>query len=188
MVLGNSRQPRAVSMASNRAIYSIALIACLVFVTGMLLVPGAAVASGQNGKFCSRTATMAFSACGSEIRDDYAIAMAICLNVSDDDDREECTSDAKEEYQEATARCRVQLDGRRDLCEAIGEDRYDPDFDPALFDTNFTNPPHLNSHYPVRIGNHWEFEGAGEHIVVEVLNETKLIEGVTCVVVNDVVS
>ncbi len=175
-------------MASSPATDSIALIACLAFVSGLLFVPGAALAGDQMGKFCSQTATLAFNACGSEIKDDYAIGMAICLNVSDNDDREECAADAMETRQEGAEHCHEQLDARRALCGAIGEDRYDPDFDPASFDTNFVNPPNLNPHYPVKIGNHWEFEGAGEHIVVEVLNETKLVEGVTCVVVNDVVT
>ena len=50
--------------------------------------------------------------------------------------------------------------------------------------SNLTNP---NPYYPLAIGNVREYVGGEETIRIEVLDKTKLIEGVTCIVVNDVV-
>jgi hypothetical protein len=72
-----------------------------------------------------------------------------------------------------------------ELCDELGPDRYDPDFDPQDFTTEFTNQ---NPYFPLAVGNRWEYEGGDEVIEVEVLDETKLIEEVTCIVVHDVVS
>jgi hypothetical protein len=83
--------------------------------------------------------------------------------------------------------CRDQLEARRELCDLIGEDRYDPDFDPADFDDDFANPTMPNTHFPLGIGNRWTFVGGDEVITIEVLDKTKLLDGVTCVVVNDLV-
>ena len=57
--------------------------------------------------------------------------------------------------------------------------------DHALPAGDFANPTAPNSWFPLGIGNRWEYVGGDESIVVEVLDETKLIEGVTCIVVND---
>ena len=45
----------------------------------------------------------------------------------------------------------------------------------------------LNPYFPLKVGNRWVYEGGDETITVEVLRATKLIEGVTCIVVNDLV-
>ena len=72
-----------------------------------------------------------------------------------------------------------------ELCGALGEGRYEPDFDPAHFQTDFMNPVNPNPYFPLRVGSTWRFEGGGETIMVTVKNETKSIEGVPCIVVND---
>ncbi len=45
-----------------------------------------------------------------------------------------------------------------------------------------------NAYFPLRIGNKAELRGAGEAVNIEVLNKTKLIDEVSCVVVRDVVT
>ena len=85
----------------------------------------------------------------------------------------------------ATRLCREQRDARQQLCQALGEERYDPDFEPEDFDDDFTNPTNPNPFFPLAIGNHWDYAGGDETVAVEVLAETKSIEGVTCIVVND---
>jgi hypothetical protein len=72
----------------------------------------------------------------------------------------------------------------RDACKVLGQGRYDPDFDPALFDDP-KNPTSPNPYFPLEVGNLWEYRGAGEVNTVEVLDQTKLIDGVPCLVVND---
>lgn len=71
------------------------------------------------------------------------------------------------------------------VCEALDEDRYDPDLDPADFELEFTG---INPYFPLVPGNEWVYEGEDEVVTVRVLDETKLINGVTCVVVNDLVT
>ena len=65
---------------------------------------------------------------------------------------------------------------------------YAPVIDPANFTTEVTNP-----YFPLKPGIRWVYEGpndAGdtEHVVVEVTPETRVVMGVTCVVVHDVVT
>jgi hypothetical protein len=172
------------------------IILLMMVMTAVCLMSGAAFAQdtdddvdeddrgGRRG-VCSQTANLLFRACGTEAQDDFFKAQAICLNVSDDEERKQCYADAATMRNESRQLCGEQRTARRNVCAALGEARYDPDFDPADFDTDFTNPPNLNPYHPVKIGYHWEYEGEGEVIVIDVLNETKLIEGVTCIVVQD---
>ncbi len=136
-------------------------------------------------RFCSDTANVQYAACGSEVLDDFFIATAICNNVSDADERRGCVADSRSESRESGALCREQRDARRELCAELGEDRYDPDFDPALFDSDFTNLTNPNPYYPLGIGDHREYVSGDETVIIDVLDKTKLIDGVTCIVVQD---
>jgi hypothetical protein len=133
-------------------------------------------------KFCSQTAEVVFKACGSELEDDFLIATANCINVSEKDERKECEADAREERKDGRELCREQFEARLEVCDLVGEERYDPDFGPENF---LSNPTSGNDYFPLGVGNKWVYEGGGETITVEVLRATKLIEGVTCIVVND---
>jgi len=77
-----------------------------------------------------------------------------------------------------------------DLCEKLGEDPYDPDFAPENFESDPENVDagDLNPYLPVAVGNQWILEGGDEVITINVLPKTKLIEGVRCLVVNDLVT
>ncbi len=143
-------------------------------------------------KFCSQTAQAAFRACRNEVRDDFWIAIGNCINVSDGDARRECKDEAQVEKRDGLELCKEQYDARLEVCELVGETRYDPDFDPD----NFLPGPVGNRYFPLGVGNQWVYEGTFEDedgeeitetITVKVLRATKLIEGVTCIVVNDVV-
>jgi len=159
------------------------LTAILVF---LLPTSGGAHSRGDDdrGRYCSATATTLFQACGYEVADDYWKARAVCINVSDDAERAECLADARVSRREGERLCNKQLKGRRGACKALGQDRYDPDLDPALFDDP-KNPTNPNPYFPLTVGNRWEYRGGNETNIVEVVDETKLIEGVTCIVVRD---
>jgi hypothetical protein len=133
---------------------------------------------------CEQTAALQRDACKAEARDDDFVARARCVNVSDAEEREECFDAAEEEYADAREECGEQEDAREDLCDALGQDRYDPSFEPEDFDADFRALTNPNPYFPLTIGNRWEFAGA-EDIVIVVRDETKLIEGVRCIVVND---
>jgi hypothetical protein len=137
--------------------------------------------------YCTATAKLLYSACGFEARDDLMLAKAKCINVSDARDRAQCLSDARDEHKDNGQSCRAQLEGRRAACAVLGEGRYDPPFTPDRFDNNFRQLSNPNPYFPLGIGNRWVYLGEGERNVVEVVNETKLIEGVTCIVYRDLV-
>ncbi|MGH0037376.1 MAG: hypothetical protein ACQGVK_20305 [Myxococcota bacterium] len=135
-------------------------------------------------RYCTRTARLQLAGCLAEITDDKFVARAICLNIGDPDEADECRDELRSEHSEGHETCYEQFEARRDLCKDLGEDRYDPSFEPEDFETRFTN---LNPYLPLAAGNLWRYSDGEETVTVRVLDETKLIEGVTCIVVNDVV-
>lgn len=141
--------------------------------------------ASSRGDYCSITAGLQYQACRKEVKDDLFTEKAICVNVSDEEEREECFDEASESLEEAIEECRGQRRARKELCGDIGEARYDPSFEPDDFQTEFNN---LNPYLPLAPGNKWTYESEDETVVVTVTERTKLIEGVTCVVVNDVVT
>jgi hypothetical protein len=144
-------------------------------------IPGVSAAGGH----CTDTANALFNACGFSVQDDFWVASARCINVSDPKERNECNQDAAQERRESSRLCRDQLNWRLAACGVIGEGRYDPDFDPAFFDSDFAHLTKPNPYFPLGIGNRWEYKSAEEVNTVEVLDRTKLIDGVRCIVVLD---
>jgi hypothetical protein len=140
------------------------------------------------GKFCSATAQAVFRACSNQTRDDYWIGVGVCINESDGRDRTECFTDLKDSYDEANDECAAQRRSRGTVCKAIGEGRYDPEFEEADFDTDFRNLTNPNRYFPLGIGSRWQFRSATQSIVVHVTSATKLIDDVRCIVVRDEVS
>ena len=137
-----------------------------IFAVGTGLVP----ANGEAARFCSATASGQHAACLNEIQDDFFTARAICINISDAVVRKGCFLEAEEELEEGRNLCRQQRRARGQLCKAQGEDRYEPDFDPANFDDDFTNLTNPNLYFPLMIGNVWEYAGADETNRIEVLD------------------
>jgi hypothetical protein len=136
------------------------------------------------GRFCSATAFTLRQACQSDANDNFFVARAKCNNLSDPTARKECFVEAWAARKEDVQLCREQLAWRRLACKSLGEDRYDPEVDPALFDDP-RNPTKPNPYFPLSVGNKWEYRGEGEVNNVEVVDETKLIEGVRCIVFRD---
>jgi hypothetical protein len=165
----------------------------IVFASPLLSVCGIAHGSdfdelNAQGLYCSATAQALFNACINDLEDNNWVALAICTNEPDDKDRTQCLADAKRERRDNGQLCREQLAGRRNACKSLGEDRYDPEFEPALFDANFANLTNPNRYFPLEIGDRWEFRSATQSTIVQVLNQTKLIDEVRCIVVRDQVT
>lgn len=158
-------------------------------VAGVVLISGTAGADPAEAGSCTNTARSVLAACYAEAIDDLWIARGNCINLSDDRDRRDCRGEARAERRDARALCREQLAARRELCTALGEDRYDPEFDPA----DFVDPREIgdtvepNPYFPLIPGTRWVYEGGDETITVTVTEDTKSIEGVTCLVVTDLV-
>jgi hypothetical protein len=135
--------------------------------------------------YCSDTARYVHRACGFGAQADYWISAAVCINEPDEAERKKCLTDANQQRNDDDALCAEQLQGRFGACKSLGEQRYDPKFEPQLFDSDFTRLSQPNRYFPLRIGNRWEYAGGTETNTVEVLNETKLIDDVRCIVVRD---
>jgi hypothetical protein len=159
-------------------------LSVLLLVLGMFFTFGA---TAHAQKFCSQTAQALFDACKTGATEDFIVRNAVCLNIGDGAERDECYGDSEDQRQEENQVCREQKDWRLQSCKLVGEERYDPDFDSADFDTDFHNLTHPNPYFPLTIGNKWTFKDKVENEldVIEILNQTKLIDGVTCVVARD---
>lgn len=155
--------------------------------------------------YCSETAMAAYIACQNEVEDDYWIAVGNCLNVEDPDERRECKADAWAERTDGKELCPEQREARLEICEVLGEGRYDPVIDPEQFvdfekvlgsddeeaaldgeDEDFKP----NKYFPLVPGTVLNYRVTEdgkviERIKVEVLRETKEILGVNCIVVQD---
>ena len=170
------------------------------FVIGLLvclfLFAQTAELQAREFKACSKTTQAAYKAGQKEIQDDFLIRIGNCYNMSDPDDRADCREEAREEWQEAKATLKEQRDARCDICDEIGEAPFDPSIDPddfvdfeAVLDGTETLTP--NRYFPLVAGTTWEYlvtDGEGvtiERILVEVLDETKEVLGVNCIVVHD---
>jgi len=138
---------------------------------------------------CSRVAELALTACGADATDNVLIATANCVNVPDQQERQACRADARDAKDEDLQLCHDQYDARLAACDLLGESRYAPDFAPE----SFAAVPTGNLYQPLAPGNQWSYAGEGQTTVVQVLDHggqffTKDIDGVTCVVVSDVVT
>ncbi len=149
---------------------------------------GTASALGQEaqGRYCTATANTIAQSCRYEGLDDYYKARAICINLSETAERQRCNADAQQARTDGAEQCSEQLAGRLAACQLLGEGRYDPEVEPYQFDANFAKVT-LNPYFPLKIGNRWEYSGS-ETVLTEVLNRTKWIDELTCVVVRDRVS
>lgn len=177
----------------------------LVFTSLILLVsswPAYATERERNRAVCSNTARLLWNACQHEVADDYFKGRANCINITDRQARKSCMKAKQQLSREAWQACKEVKHARKELCDAVGEARYDPAFGKG-YAANFVNPLEIgnsvipNPYFPLVPGTQWVYEGIflddegaveTENITVTVTDKTKLIQGINCIVVNDVVS
>lgn len=171
--------------------YILGLLAGL-FVAGLATDSSAQDAGATPGKragFCTDTAKAALSACGNEVQSDFWIATGNCINLLDDEKRKACETDARAKTEHGNEQCQKQFEARLDFCDVVGQGRYDPDFDPARFadpaDIGVSVTP--NPYLPLIVGTTWTYKEGDTTITDTVTDKTKLIEGVACRVVHDVI-
>lgn len=155
------------------------------FAVAALAVWGMSSAPADAVDYCSATAEVQRQACRAEALDDFRSGKAVCMTLDDLAERQACFAENREGRDEARALCDEQRTARGSLCTDLGGARYDPSFEPEDFDDDFDDPTNPNPYFPLGIGNRWNLAGGGETIEIEVRDATKLIEGVTCIVVND---
>jgi len=148
---------------------------------GLLAAPALA------GDVCDAIAKLQYKAALLELKEDYKVEQASCLNLLDKDDYKECLAEAKDELKEGRELAAAQLLARLELCDKLGGGVYAPEIDPAAFENPIDNP-----YLPFPVGATWTFEGETEDglevIQLEVLADTREIMGVECVTVRDTVT
>lgn len=156
-----------------------------IILTGAALL--VALAPAHAGDICKQTAKLQKQSAAYELKEEFKLATAACLNLDDPDERAACLAEAKASYGENRQLAKEQFFARLDLCEKLGGGSYDPQIDPGDFSTTIDNP-----YLPLPVGGVWNYESLTEDgletIVVTVLAETREIMGVECVTVHDEVS
>lgn len=147
-------------------------------------VPLRAAAGAPN--ICRSTALTVLQACQADARSDTLLAAANCLNRPDAAARKACKHQASEGAQELQQECREQFVARQENCVDFGPAAYAPQIDPANFVAGIDNP-----FFPLRPGTTFIYEKQTadglERVEFAVTHTTKVILGVTCIEVRDVV-
>ena len=122
------------------------------------------------------------------MKDNYLIAQAKCLNLTDANEKATCLTDANSTRQDDTTNCRDVRAARFELCGALtmGGGPYDPPIDP----NNFVPADQIvgNTYFPLKKGTKWVYNNtAGETDTVTVTSDTTTIQDVPVVAVTDVV-
>ncbi len=152
---------------------------------------------GNGAGACSSTAVVLRTACTVDLGVNFSEASAKCLNISDTDARKACYGSARQDMADARDECASVFGERQTLCTALGQAPYEPQFGPAFAD-NFVDPLDIggavlpNPYFPLVPGTTRVFkDSSGDNpqtTTVTTTHDTKLIDGVTCLVVTDVVT
>ncbi len=137
---------------------------------------------------CTATAKTMLQVCKDEAKAELGTALGYCLNLAAKEARKPCRTAAKAVLAEAKEDCVDQRDGRKDFCEVVGPDPYDPVIDPASFLSPAATAADPNPYLPLVPGTVWTYSNGSETTVVTVTATTKVVQGVTTIVVRDVVS
>lgn len=165
------------------------------FALAAVLLSGGLVRDAQAQNHCSATSWLAYQSCQRQIEADRWLALGNCRNNSDLNERFACIAQARDDFREAPRLCTSQRRARRDICRSVGQAAYDPQIDPEDFvdfeavlgGEAFTRNPY----YPIVPGSFREYlvsDADGqviERVRVEILEETREIVGVQCIVVRD---
>src|SRR5437016_7031615 len=157
-----------------------------------ILIGVAIVTIGLSGSgmaatdFCQNTAQDALNGCQDVAESAQSVALGKCANISDPAARADCRKQAAADFHDALQTCQDGYASRQAACQKFGPARYDPVIDPANFVRHVTNP-----FFPLPPGQTFVYEGHTKDGFVHndfiVTRKTKVILGVTCTEVHDVV-
>lgn len=144
----------------------------------------------RQGGSCTRTAIATVRSCKLEKTSDAWLERGKCNNITDATRRDRCETQAIEAIEEGEDECDAQYEERLALCKVLGEEPYQPKFDPKLFvkPGDIGNGVQPNPFFPLVPGRTYIYQGGGETITYAVTRETREILGVPCAVIHDVVS
>ena len=136
---------------------------------------------------CSTHAKLLRHACYADRQDDYLVHIADCVYVTSAENERDCRKSARVESAEKSEECRDVYEARLDVCDLVGEQRFDVEFDPD----DFVNPNDLgfvpNPYWPLTAGHTHVIIAEGEVTVVTATDEVRDVGGLPCRVIRDLV-
>ena len=140
---------------------------------------------------CNVTARFMHRAAQHSALDDYNVALATANNEGAQEARAALRKQAREDYGDAVELATEQFRERRELCEELDEDRYNPVIKPADFLSVAETAAKPNPLFPLVPGTTYNFravtpEGT-ETVEFTVTRNTRAILGITTIVVRDIV-
>ncbi len=179
---------KLLNIVAAKALYLVALLLCITVNAATAIEIG-----------CEASAQLAYLGCGFSAKDDLFTDRAKCQD-STEQAVTDCFADAEEAFEGNREECEEIFESRTELCEELNDVPHEPAFGPEYAD-NFVDPLQIgilvtpNPYFPLTQGNRWLYEGVfeedgeeiTEQITITVTNRTKLIDGITCLVVRDVV-
>src|SRR5687768_3926703 len=102
--------------------------------------PQAQGGPATSGSPCAQTAALVHRGDFLGLRDDLLVHLAGCINLVDDEERDECIEEAWEDYVDALEESDEQYEARLDLCDLVGGGAYDPEIEPDDFVSGIDNP------------------------------------------------
>jgi len=149
-----------------------------------LLLLGAQAAHAADA--CGAASKASIQSCKLEAATTVALANGACANLSTKEAVKACKAEAKAVFKEEKEDCADQVDSHKALCEQLGKAPYDPPISQADFLSPAATAASPNPYFPLVPGTVWTYAGGGEVVVVTVTNQTRVIDGVTTIVVRDV--
>jgi len=131
---------------------------------------------------CQQTAVDALAGCRAAAQSDYKTALGKCVNITDSAARRDCEKQAATDLADALDTCQGGFDVRRTACQTLGPAAYDPVIDTANLAAVIDNP-----FVPLIPGTTFIYltpDGVSKDVFA-VTHDTRVIDGVTCVVVHD---
>lgn len=151
-----------------------------------LLTAGKSFAKASGTDFCQQTSEHALRSCLTGAKSDYELALGNCENFADPAARKTCQQEAAAVLKDAEQTCQAQFEARQALCERLGGAPYDPVIDPANFGGPIDNPYFSLPPGRTLVYKAETTDGLKKNVVAATHN-TRVILGVTCVEVHDVV-
>ncbi len=143
------------------------------------LSPAPASAAGA----CETTTVAAATACSLAAASEFSYDLGKCANLGTSLTREACRTKAGNVLAAAGKLCAAQAGARRSVCNAVGQNAYNPTINPADFSAVIDNPL-----FPLQPGSVYVYENKSDNseVTFTVTSDTIKLAGVTCLVVHDV--
>ncbi|MGB5164256.1 MAG: hypothetical protein WBN61_03285 [Woeseiaceae bacterium] len=161
---------------------------------------GAANVNDTQAVSCNAASNSLRRACEFEVLDEFFIGIAVCAHSETEADAADCIADYSVDRDDAIDECSDVTDARLELCAATADAVHNPPFGPD-FASDFVDPltigttTPVNPYFPMVQGTVWTYEGTFEEdgeeitevITITVTDKIKLVDGIRCLVVRDVV-